>query len=258
MKLKVLCAVCIIFSSYLWAKIEGGPRIPEFEKKILSYKKILVLTPKVELFEIDVGGLREKRDDWSNEAFNIFKNSISYHLGANNIEAIFINPEDEKSQDAKDLKALIPVVAYCVRIHTHLRYNEGIDTFYTKYDNYDYSIGSIKEILKKYNADAILYITAEDEEATSGRKVRKALNVLNPFSAHMATTETYIFAAIIGDDGLFLWQDYFHTEYQNDLRKQYDSDYAIAKLLYTYPKFVNTPRHKIKEDKPKNPYMGGN
>ncbi|HOU85642.1 MAG TPA: hypothetical protein PLA54_11935 [Spirochaetota bacterium] len=252
MKLKGLLTICIIFSSCLWARVEGGSKSDEFRKKIVNIKRILILTPKIDIYEIDVGGICEKRDDWSNEAIPVFKDSISYLFKINNIETVFINPADEKSQETKDLRAIIPVVAGCARAHTHPSYNGGLDTFRTKYNNFDYTVGSVQEILQKYNADAIFFITAEDEEATTGRKARKVLNVINPFSAHMSTALTYAFAALIANDGILLWQNWEYTEDSYDFRKRHDSDEILSDIFYDLPKFKRDIRPNVEPEEKNN------
>jgi|WetSurMetagenome_2_1015567.scaffolds.fasta_scaffold341378_1 hypothetical protein len=76
-------------------------------------------------------------------------------------------PKEEKDPALMDVQALYRTVKYEIDEHV----NGMENTFYTRVNDFDYSLGSVKDQVSRYGVDGLLYVYGYDETRTRLRSV---------------------------------------------------------------------------------------
>jgi hypothetical protein len=127
-------------------------------------KKILLVTPDVQLTEITTGGLPEARADWTEAALGFITKDISTHFeksGADLVRADNLdNPHDAQ------LAKLHGVVGQAILTHAY----NGVLKLPNKGDALDWSLGpGTNEMRQRYGADYALFVFVRDSYVSAGR-----------------------------------------------------------------------------------------
>ncbi|HEY6872091.1 MAG TPA: hypothetical protein VI298_05105 [Geobacteraceae bacterium] len=150
---------------------------PDLAGKSAGMRIVALVTPDVKVYEVSAGGVRELRDEWSEQGRgNVVKAVISRFAGAP-VEVRPLAQDGEAAQDVKEVMALFEAVSQSIILHTYSD-NNNPNVFPDKVKNFDYSVGSLETILKKSGADALLLVYGEDEIATGGKKALNALGIV--------------------------------------------------------------------------------
>ncbi|MDQ5984612.1 MAG: hypothetical protein CSYNP_00307 [Syntrophus sp. SKADARSKE-3] len=206
---------------------------PEFVSRSQSIRSARLVSPDVKIYEISAGGLRELMDDWSAQGKdNLLKLSMD-NFKQKGFVASELTPTKDIEAELENVRALYRVVSGSIQLHTF-----GPQLFPEKVKNFDYSIGSIENILKACNADSLILIHGSDEISTQGRKAMlaagAAVTLLTGRSvASQRAGVTSIEVALIDRTGAVLW--YKPLKGQYDLRETDSAKLILSELFKDFP-----------------------
>jgi hypothetical protein len=208
--------------------------VPELEARARDIKKILLLPPQIEVSELTAGGVKEKRDDWC-------------EMGCRNVEAALVNALMDKGvhvvpmkvtpknkKDIAEINALYRAVAISIYQHTFM-YEGNLDVFQTKIEKFDYSIGSVENLLAEQRAEGLLLVFGADEISTDGRKALQVLKALNPFDQTEGGGVTSMVLCVTDKTGAVLWFRIRAQAGSYDLRDSGSTHAFVKSAVREYP-----------------------
>jgi len=143
---------------------------PSFEEKKAAIKTVAVTEPRVEIFEVSAGGVKEKVDEWSQVGAKNIRTAIERELASRSAIRTKTLSEASLSKEAKanldDTYTLFDAVNVSVIQHT---YGRPEFNFTEKIQNFDYSLGPEVSGITS-DADALLLVYGVDHVSTAGRK----------------------------------------------------------------------------------------
>lgn len=156
----ILLSVCISACATTAVKTARDTKI-EFTS---PGKRILLVTPDVQLTEITTGGVPEARADWTEAALGFITNNITTYFEKSGAEVVradnFDNPHDAQ------LVKLHGVVGQAILVHAF----NGILKLPNKADALDWTLGpGTNEMRQRYNADYALFVFVRDSYVSAGR-----------------------------------------------------------------------------------------
>jgi hypothetical protein len=196
---------------------------PDLAAKLPGIKAVLVLPPRISMYEIGAGGTPEKMEDWSTAAQANVSQAFSARPPA--LATIRLSELDENSlapaarETYDETRLLYEVVASHIVNHTY-------DTnrpwyFPAKASKFVYSLGpGFDEIAPE--AEALLLIEGFDHRTTSGRKALQAGTmliglVLGAVVIPRGAGNLMTVALVEAKTGTILW--FYRTQYSYDLRE---------------------------------------
>lgn len=208
--------------------------VPELEARAANIKKIVLLSPEVEIYELSAGGVREKRDKWCSTGKQNIEKALQETFKEKGVYLNSLKPNKKNKEDIEDINALYRAVAYSIYNHTFY-YGQNPNLFPERIENFDYSIGSVEKLLKRYNADGLLILYASDEISTKGRKALQVIQAINPFGQMDQAGITTMVIGLTDTSGAVLW---FRTRSNSggyDLRESESTQDFVHELLSDYP-----------------------
>ncbi|MBF0478870.1 MAG: hypothetical protein HQL26_05250 [Candidatus Omnitrophica bacterium] len=155
---------------------------PDYTRSIPAIKTIAVMPIDIKVWSLTAGGVKELRDDWSEQANHFVLQALMTNLQSiPGIQVKFINKDWMNSHLNDKWKknwALYQAVAFSASTHAFANSQYYSQPFSTKIKKFDYTLGAeITAISRDLNADAILFVYGFDHEATLGRKASLWWNV---------------------------------------------------------------------------------
>jgi hypothetical protein len=149
---------------------------PHFDTQRTSIKTITVVEPRIEIFEVSAGGVREKVEEWCAIGSRNVKLAMETELASKSTWRVRPFSQDALSKEAKDnLKdtyALFDAVNSSLFLHSYNRAQPQF-IFPETVTNFNYSLGpEVRDLAA--DADALLLVYGIDHVATSGRKAIQA------------------------------------------------------------------------------------
>jgi hypothetical protein len=161
---------------------------PRFTEQAQHMRTVVLLPPKIKVYQIDAGGVRQEIETWSSQARNHILTAVDKELRTR-LQAR-MDTVDEKSlaedEAWEDTRALYDAVSAMILLHTYQNPNFPNHFFEEKLKNFDYSLGNEVSTLAK-EAEALLLLDAEDHEWTGGRQALQALGIILGLGAAAAT-----------------------------------------------------------------------
>lgn len=199
-------------------------------------KVVGFLTPDIKIYELTAGGVRELRDDWSTIGKENVMNALIKGLKEKQLEIKTLTVEKDLQDELEDIQALYRAVATSIRLHTY-----GEHSFPEKQKNFDYSIGSIENILTKYGVNALIFVYGRDEISTGGRKALTAAGVIAGALTGVVVIPragtTAVSVALVNKSGSILWFNVKGSGAGYDLREPESTSEFITEMLSDFPKF---------------------
>ncbi len=162
---------------------------PSLPEKLKRFKSVALISPRIDVFYLETGGLPEKRDEWSEQAQKNVSAAVQSELKARTnlaIQPVSRNPANEETPSSLDSTfALFEVVNQSILLHTYHPRPEY--RFEDKIKNFDYSLGAEIKEMTPGESDALLLVTGKDHIWSEGRKALQALGVLLGIGAGVAT-----------------------------------------------------------------------
>jgi hypothetical protein len=205
---------------------------PEFETRVKNIKNPGMLPPDVKVYELTAGGLQELRDDWSVTGKEYVLKAVDEAFKQRPFQIMQLPEDKEIEEELEDIQALYRAVSLSIQLHT---YNERLK-FPEKMTNFEYSVGPVDKILKKYGADALIFVYGFDEISTSGRKALTAAGIIvGVFTGIVIVPRsgvTAVSVALVDSTGTILWYNLKASGGGHDLR-DYDSTSGIVRSAIT-------------------------
>ena len=166
---------------------------PEFEIRAGNFSTMGLMPCDIKAYEVSGLGLVELRDDWcitskKNVMNALIKGFKDKHY---NIKTLTIDQEIEEEMDG--IRALYRVVNKSIQLHAY-----GPQLFPEKGKNFEYSLGSVEEILRRSGADSLVFVSGLDHESRGGRAAFVSVTVADSSGAIV----WYCVKGIQGERGL--------------------------------------------------------
>lgn len=208
---------------------------PEFEQRVKSITHPGMLPSDVKVYELTAGGVQELRDDWCKIGKENVEKSIheAFKQRPFTVEQLLVDKEIE--EEIEDIQALYRAVSLSIQLHT---YNPQF-IFPEKTKNFIYSVGPVDKILKKYGADALIFVYGFDEISTGGRKALMAAGIIvGAFTGVMIAPRegiTAVSIALVDSSGTILWYNLKASAGGKDLRDFDSCSSMINNIVAEFP-----------------------
>jgi hypothetical protein len=144
----------------------------EFEARVKNIGIPVLVLSHVRIYESSPGGVVELRDDWSAVSRRNLLSALLANLKAKHYKAKPLNSDKETEKEAGEIQALYKAVKRSIQLHTY-----GPQLFPEKLKNFDYSLGSIERILRKCEADSLIFVDALGHISTNRSRASISLCV---------------------------------------------------------------------------------
>ena len=208
----------------------------QLETRAGKLNTILVLQPDITINELSAGDVKEKMPDWSKQGHdNVLKALRAEAKGATRKVKV-VDPKSKFNKEIKQLRDLNIAVISSAYEHTASTYGQyNINTFPLRIENFDYSIGSVKNLLNAYRADGLLIVRGEDNISTSGRKTLGVVQAINPFSQGQEGGLTFLQATLTDINGDVLWWQVHWNSGGYDLRDPEEAAKFVKETFEGFP-----------------------
>lgn len=233
--------ISICFATVLSGCATSYRKSPDFSTNIQAIKTIAVLPPKVEVYKVTAGGVRELIDEWSDLAKAHMEKALKEHFArAYGFEVRFVT-ENEFTGEHKALwksqMALYEAVAQSALLHAY----PGPHAFPDKIKTFDYTLGpQTQEFASALSADSLLFVYGYDHEATAGRVALMFWDaLLSGVTGTMIipTNPCMLSLGLVnGRTGQVEWFNITHSENEYDFRKEKHVDKLIEWLTRDFLK----------------------
>lgn len=204
------------------------------EAKVKGLKSAQFAPLHVSVFELSAGGVREKRDDWTNQAVQLLSTAFHEQSGFKVGSVTGAELDPDAAREIAEVRALLQVIT----VNHALNSVMAPPPLQPTNRPLTYNVGRIDHLLDSLHADGLLLVTVHDEYSTGGRKALMALGFLTG-----ALTGIYVVpaggatlnsAALVERDGSVLWFNYGNS--QGDLRTAEGARATVKQLLTGLPK----------------------
>jgi hypothetical protein len=187
---------------------------PDFHNRYRTPDAIVLMEPDIAVYELTTGeglsferlrslsqGVRESKTDWSKMAVENVKKAVAEAYEQKGIRVLQMPAAEGSDDERKEIRALFRAVSDSIILHAYkerasMRENQGRNVPYAdardmlfnqtlepypfpeKQENFRYGVGSVENILKKYNGQALVLVTGMDEISTNERKALIAAGIL--------------------------------------------------------------------------------
>jgi len=184
---------------------------PEFGIRAVSIQKPVLIPPEVGMYELSSGGVIMLRDDWSSVGRKNLQNAILGYFKDKQYNVKLIEMDSQTAREMKEVQALYRLVHKTMDQHAFGHHqNRGTN------DRFDFSVGSLEEILQKLDADAMIFVTGYDQVFNTGHKA-------------------LIDFAVADSSGTILYYSVKGTTQGEDIRDPVSTGALIRDLLSSFP-----------------------
>jgi hypothetical protein len=178
---------------------------PDFAQRMKNIKTIAIFRPDIKMFEISTGGVKELREDWCDECCMKVQTAFVTTFQQFGYDLRILDPAQDTAPDLREIMFLYGDVVTSVLRHAY----DGPHLFPAKKSNFDYTLGSIDNLLEPAGADALLLIRGIDEISSEGRKAMQTFGVLVGLAAGVVVTpnmgKTVMIVGLVDRSGDLLW-----------------------------------------------------
>lgn len=212
---------------------------PDLAAKLPGIKTVVLLPPRISMYEIGAGGTVEPMEDWGTAA----QVNVSHAFSTNPLPLVTFQVTELDEQTLSptvrdtydDTRLLYEVVGESINLHTY--YESGPSIFPEKIQSFVYSLGSeIQQLAPE--ADAFLIIEGFDQRSSVGRKVLQAATtliavVLQVIVIPRGGNDLMTVALVEAKTGTILW--FYRTTAGYDLRDASSAAQFAEDALKTLP-----------------------
>lgn len=127
----------------------------EFEVRVTNIGIPILVLSDIRIYELSPGGVVELRDDWGVIGKHNLLSALLANLKDKHYVVKPLIPDKAINKEMEEIQALHKAVNRSIQLHTY-----GPQLFPEKLRNFDYSLGSIERILKKCEADSLIFVDA--------------------------------------------------------------------------------------------------
>jgi hypothetical protein len=210
------------------------------EQSSPTIKNIVLLPPKVTVYEVSAGGNSEKKDDWSQKGVaNIQTGLVTSFKKKTNIQFNVLMSDSTnqiQQNNLHDVDVFYDAVNRCIVSHA---YSSSLDYFKDKKEHFDYAVDTSIAALDS-TADAFLVVRGKDYLASSGRAAVQVASVLLGALAGIQVTPnslpTEVETALIDSKtGAVLWHSAIVENGTYNLRDITETSSLFKKMLKGMP-----------------------
>jgi hypothetical protein len=207
---------------------------PEFETRSTQIHTAGILSPDIKIYELTAGGIRELRDDWCKIGKETVGQAAGECFSERQVQVKILPIEKESEEELEDILALYRAVSRSILSHTY-----GDNPFPEKVKRFEYSIGPIDSLLKRWDSDALVLIMGFDEISTSGRKALTAaamvLGALTGVVMLPGGGLTVVNMAVVDPSGNILWYNVRGSHGGHDLRDPESTRQFLKSIVSDFP-----------------------
>lgn len=137
---------------------------PEFVMGAKNIEAPVLMLPDVKMYEFSSGGVIELRDDWSATGKENVRKAVLKGFEDKKYNVKSLTTDGDIKEEIKEIQALYRAVNKSIQLHTY-----GPQLFPDKKKFFDYSLGSIKNILKDAQIDSVIFVSGFDHVTANGR-----------------------------------------------------------------------------------------
>ncbi len=220
---------------------------PSLEARTKGIKTVAILPPRVDVFQIDAGGVREKIDEWSTQAKKNLEDAVRAELQRRT--GFLITPHSQESlpeevkSNLEETYSLFDAVNTAILLHTY--FDNPNYRFEEKIVNFDYSLGKEVKGLANEGVEILLLVNGTDHIWTGGRQALQAVAVILGLGASVATGivvmpalggGTAVNVALVdARSGDILWYNVTQSGGGIDLRDPQSAADLVKDLLENFP-----------------------
>lgn len=208
----------------------------ELDARARKLRNIVMLSPDTRIYELGAGGMKEQRDDWSSLGRENLEKAIIENLRGQSVNVKIFKVTSDLENELDEVQSLYREVMEGAYTHTLFWGGRNPNFFPERLKNFDYSVGSLEKLLKKQKADGLLLVQAEDEISTTGRKVLRVVQAINPFGMAGRYGVTIVKIALADRKGDILWDEFRYDSGGSDLRDANSTRDFVNALLKEFPK----------------------
>lgn len=203
-----LLAACMLVAACAVPAYRANPDLPN---RAPAIKTILLASPKVEVFELGVGGMTEKMDEWTEQGTKNVVAALGNALNGRSSTRMKALAEDSLSPERKakleETSALFDAANNEIILHT---YGAEQERFAEKITAFDYSLGPDVQAVSAGEGDALLFVRAADYVSSKGRIAAQMATMIIGAALGVAvipqTGNTLLSVALVdGKSGQILW-----------------------------------------------------
>jgi hypothetical protein len=231
---KMLVALLVLLLSGCMPALQSNKA--ELDARAKKLRNIVMLIPDTRIYELNAGGVREQHDDWSALGRENLEEAIIEKLRGQAVSVKIFKVAPDLENEVDDVKTLYGEVMENAYTHASFWGGQNPDFFPERLKNFDYSVGSLEKLLKRQRADGLLLVHAEDEISTTGRKVLRVVQAINPFGTPGRYGTTIVNIALADRKGDILWHNFYYDSGGSDLRDANSTRDLINCLLKEFPR----------------------
>ncbi len=205
----------------------------------LNIKRVVLLPPKIDVFELGAGGVKEKIDDWSQKASDNIAAALIENLGAKpGVQAARFSSEAGPpylKAALTDTDLLYDAVNRSILLHSY-----GQQPNYFEGHPFQLSLGQEISQLKISEADAFILVRGSDEISSAGRKALQGATMIAAAALGVIVIPqpgfTMVSMALVdANDGTLLWHALHRGRGGTDLREPASAASMVRAALADFP-----------------------
>jgi hypothetical protein len=208
----------------------------ELDARARKLRNIVMLCPDARIYELNAGGMREPRDEWSALGRENLEKAIIENLHGQAVNVKILKVTSSLEDEVDEVKTLYREVMVCAYTHTLFWDGQNPNFFPDRLKKFDYSVGSLEKLLKMQKADGLLLVHAEDEISSTGRKALRVFQAINPFGTAGRSGATMVNVAVADRQGDIVWNDFYYNSGDFDLRNPDSTRDFVKVLMEGFPK----------------------
>lgn len=154
LKRYAMLSVVTLFSLALFGFTDSPNVCRDYPEQVKKIHTIAILAPDIAFYDTSLGGIREKKDDWSEQVNRNFIAALSQGLASRGFEAKVIAREGRLKEPADEIDSLFSAIVYSYRMHVQT--GAATMLFPHKTAALDYSMGPLDDLLEGTQADALM------------------------------------------------------------------------------------------------------
>lgn len=213
---------------------------PNIGERLPRLKKIALLPPRIEVYEVGAGRILERRADWSRTGTENVSRAFVAELGQRRriqVSQIDAARLDALRSELEQTQLLFDAVSAAVVAHI---YGAPRQRFPDKVASFQYSLGAETANLNVGDADAFLIVKCIDYSSTAGRQALQATTMLAAAALGRIyippTVVSPLFVALVdARSGDILWYTISRSEGGHQLHDSASAAAFVRNVLVGFP-----------------------
>ena len=181
-------------------------RHPDYQAYLPHVRTVLCIAPEFGVFTASDAGL-VRQDKQSQAAGEQITTAVARDLIEKGFKVVRADAQTLHQPDVLSLRALFRAVNHSIQLHTY-----GPQIYPHKQAIFDYSLGSVADLLHAHGADALVLINGQQTASRAG-------------------ANTWLSAAMVAPQGQILWYSAYGDKAALELSDAYHAGDVVAKAL---------------------------